>query len=33
WKAIFAGLGVTGADIDYLADFIDSEERLQMRSK
>lgn len=33
WKAVFAGLGVTGADIDYLIDFIDSEERLQMRSK
>ena len=33
WKSFFAGLGVAGSDIDYLADFIDSEERLQMRGQ
>jgi serine/threonine-protein kinase HipA len=33
WREVFSGLGVTGSDIAYLADFIDDEERLQMRGK
>lgn len=31
WKEVFSGVGVQGADIDYLADFLDSDEKLAMR--
>jgi serine/threonine-protein kinase HipA len=33
WKEVFSGLGVTNSDIDYLADFIDSEDRVLMRNR
>ncbi|GAC1432550.1 MAG: HipA domain-containing protein [Burkholderiaceae bacterium] len=32
WDEVFHGVGVTGADIDYLRDFIDSEDKLKMRT-
>lgn len=31
WKEVFAEVGVTDADIDYLSDFLDSEEMLEHR--
>jgi len=31
WKDVFEEAGVSGADIDYLAEFIDSEEKLAIR--
>ncbi len=31
WKTVFASVGVTSPDIDYLADFIDFEDRAAMR--
>lgn len=31
WKTVFASVGVTSPDIDYLADFIDFEDRSAMR--
>lgn len=33
WKEVFSQLGVTSSDIDYLSDFIDSEDRLMMRNR
>jgi serine/threonine-protein kinase HipA len=32
WKEVFAGLGVSSGDIAYLSDFIDSDEKLFLRS-
>lgn len=32
WKEVFSKLGVTTSDIDYLKDFIDSDERVMMRN-
>lgn len=31
WQEVFDDVGVTGADIDYLRDFIDSDDKLTMR--
>lgn len=31
WKEVFSNVGVLGVDIDYLADFLDSDEKLAMR--
>ena len=31
WKEVFADCGVLGSDIDYLSEFIDTEERLALR--
>lgn len=33
WKEVFSEKGVTSSDIEYLSDFIDSEERVAMRSR
>jgi serine/threonine-protein kinase HipA len=32
WKTVFADVGVTASDIEYLSDFIDSPDRVEMRS-
>lgn len=31
WKEVFSGVGVLGIDIDYLSDFLDSDEKLSLR--
>jgi hypothetical protein len=32
WKDVFAAAGVAGSDIDYIADFLDPQDKLEMRA-
>ncbi len=33
WKEVFSNIGVSASDIEYLSDFIDSEDRITMRNR
>ena len=33
WKEVFSNIGVSASDVEYLTDFIDSEDRIKMRGR